>query len=227
MNPHDHEHEPIPGLPHDLPAGELIVWQGQPSWRAVGRHVFKGRLLAAYFAALLAIRAAVVIGAGEGLGGWLWVGVMALLFAAVLGFVGLMAWLHARTTIYTITTHRIVFRIGVALTTAWNLPFRRLASADLVQRDSGDGDIVLRLDDSERIGLLFFWPHTQPGHYLRPRPAMRALAEPDHVAAILGEAVRQWAAAEGLPRPVTRQHEPVAPVIGVSLTPEGGSPRAA
>ena len=78
MNPHDHEHEPVPGLPHELPAGEMIVWQGRPSWRSVGRHIFKARLLALYFGGLIAVRVAVAVAAGEGIAAWAQVAFMAV-----------------------------------------------------------------------------------------------------------------------------------------------------
>ena len=57
MTPHhEHEFEAAPGLPEPLPAGERILWQGAPDWRALAVHVFHVRKLAAYFAGILRVR---------------------------------------------------------------------------------------------------------------------------------------------------------------------------
>ena len=48
----EYENEPIPGLPGIPPAGEQILWQGSPGWRALARTAFHTRLIAGYFAAL-------------------------------------------------------------------------------------------------------------------------------------------------------------------------------
>ncbi|MFC7690375.1 hypothetical protein ACFQY5_13045 [Paeniroseomonas aquatica] len=53
----EHENEPIWGLPEQLPAGERILWQGRPDWRALTRRALHLPLLAGYFALLLATHA--------------------------------------------------------------------------------------------------------------------------------------------------------------------------
>ena len=45
----------IRGVPHALPEGEHILWQGAPEAGAVATHVFHWRLFMAYFAAMIAI----------------------------------------------------------------------------------------------------------------------------------------------------------------------------
>ena len=45
--------EPVKGLPELLPAGERMLWQGQPSWRALALRVFHVRKIAIYFTAIL------------------------------------------------------------------------------------------------------------------------------------------------------------------------------
>jgi hypothetical protein len=199
---------PVPGLPGPLPAGERIVWQGRPAWRPLWRRAFKGRWVAGYFAALLAARC---VSAAQGRQGAAGVGLLALAAGACLGLLALAAWLNARAAVYTITTRRVVLHVGVALPTTWNLPFKRLASADVAVRPAGDGDVVLRLTAPDRIGWLHLWPHAQPGHYVRARPALRALAEPDRVARLLAEAVRAWAEAEGSPARVADAFAAPAP----------------
>ncbi|HEU4408978.1 MAG TPA: photosynthetic complex putative assembly protein PuhB [Polyangiaceae bacterium] len=204
----DHEVPPVPGLPGPLPAGERIVWQGRPEWRALARQAFKVRWVAAYFAVLLAARAAAVPAPGH-------LAPPALAAAGCLGLLTLLAWLNARAAVYTITTRRVVLHVGVAVPTTWNLPFKRLAAADLKVRAEGDGDIVLRLTPPNRIGWALLWPHAQPWHVAPARPALRAIAEPARVASLLAGAVQAWAEAEAEP---TR----VAP--GIAATLPGAAP---
>jgi hypothetical protein len=116
-----------------------------------------------------------------------------------LGVLAAVAWLNAGAALYTITTRRVVLRIGVALPMTWNLPFKRLASADLKVRKEGDGDIVLGLKAPDRIAWLQLWPHAQPWRLANARPTLRTIAEPAHVASLLAEAVRAWAASDLAP----------------------------
>jgi hypothetical protein len=47
------------------------------------------------------------------------------------GIAGRLAWLSARTTVYTITDKRVVMRIGIVLSLTFNLPLRQIESAGL------------------------------------------------------------------------------------------------
>lgn len=190
------ENEPIPGLPELLPPGESIVWQGRPEWKTLARDTFQLRWLALYFAIFVTIRAVVAGREGQGMPGALEVGLGVARGATCIGILALMAWLNARATVYTITTRRIVMRIGVALPTTFNLPFKRLGSADLKKIKNGGaiGDIVLELSGSDRIAWLHLWPHVQPWHFSRSRPTLRAIPEARRVADLLGDAVQAWAA---------------------------------
>jgi putative photosynthetic complex assembly protein len=182
----EHEGEPIPGLPAELPPGEQLLWQGQPDWRRLARDVFKLHWLAWYFGFLCALRC--VVGWGDE--HWLRDLALSLLVSLTcLGVLALLAYLHARTSMYTITSRRVVMRIGIALPVTWNLPFKRLAAAQLATRTN---DIVLELAAPERVSFVQFWPHTQPGRVRHAHPCLRALAEPQRVAAVLGEAVHAW-----------------------------------
>ncbi len=196
MSAEEIEIETVPGLPGDLPDGETLLWQGRPEWRSLARYSFKVRLLAGYFAVFIALRLLVVLQQHQGLAG---LGKTMLMAGAALGSIGVLAFMaraYARTTIYTITSKRIVLRIGIALPMTWNLPFKRIASADLLVRKDGRGDISLRLSEPNRIAWLHLWPHAQPWHMKTARPMLRAIAEPDYVAGVLADAVRAWAQAE-------------------------------
>ncbi len=65
MSAMEHEDEPVPGLPQELPEGESIVWQGSPAWRPLARNVFKTRWVAAYFAVLVVARVVMLVSSGE------------------------------------------------------------------------------------------------------------------------------------------------------------------
>ncbi len=192
MSTDDLEHEPVVGLPKELPAGEAILWQGSPDWWSLARHTFKIRWLAAYLLAMTALR--VVFAAEEGSGALTSVITMLVAFVACIGLVAGFAFLHANATVYTITTKRVVMRFGIALPTAWNLPYRRLAAADLDLRDSGDGDILLQVTAPDRVRWVLFWPHAKG--LVTTRPVLRSLKNADKVASTLHDAVSGWAARE-------------------------------
>jgi hypothetical protein len=195
--------EAVPGLPHGLPHGERVVWQGRPEWRSLTVQTFKLGWLAAYFGVFAAARLVVALRQGQGAAGLLGVLLVVLLASACLGALCLMGWLYARSSIYTITTRRIVMRTGVALPMTWNLPFTRLAAADLILRGEADGDIALQLKAPDRIAWLHLWPHVASFHVVRARPTLRALTEPARVSALLRDAVQSWSTTAGAPVAVT------------------------
>jgi hypothetical protein len=185
------QHEPIPGLPELLPEGERIVWQGSPDWRRLAVDGFHLPWLAAYFGVFVVARgvAAVALdGATLGLA----VAQAALVVPLALlglGLVAALAWGHARATVYTITTRRIVMRLGIALPITFNLPFRELASADVREHGAGTGDIVVQLAGTNRLGWLHLWPHARPWHISRAQPMLRCVPRVKDVAAALAAAV--------------------------------------
>lgn len=216
---HDLEFEPIVGLPEELPEGESIVWQGRPSWRGLARETYKARWLAAYFGVLVLGRAVLAVQTGEGTEGVFSVLSMGLLSVACLGLVALLSWLQARATVYTITTERVVMRIGVALPMTWNLPFSKIQSADMVERGA-TGDVVFGLTAPHKIAWVYLWPHNAPWEIRRPRPAFRGLANAAEAASHLREAVAAWAdgreeSIEVNDAPV--EHVPSAIVVGPKL----------
>lgn len=186
----DHDFEPAYGLPELLPAGERLLWQGVPQWRVLAREALHVRKLAAYFGVLLAWRAVVVLGDGEGLVAvalsWLW---MLPLAALALGLLTTLAWLIGRTSVYSITDRRVVMRIGIVLTITFNLPYRTIEAAGLRIHPDGSGDITLTLAPAERIAYLHLWPHVRPWKVARTEPMLRALPDAQHVAQLLSNAL--------------------------------------
>lgn len=187
---HEHEYEPQYGLPEVLPAGEKLLWQGSPEWKALAVEVFHVRKLAFYFAVILALRAAFVLGDGgtlfDVLVSWAWLAPMA---GIALGIMLVLARLAARTTVYTITDRRVIMRIGIVLTVAYNLPFKRIESAGLMLRGKdGHGDLPITLKKGEQIAILQLWPHARPWHVARPQPMLRGLKDAQQVGAVLSAA---------------------------------------
>jgi hypothetical protein len=194
---HEHDHEPEYGLPEALPAGEKLLWQGSPAWRALAVEVFHVRKLCIYFALLLTLRAGFIVGDGGGvaevLSAWVWLLPMCALCIAA------MLWLArqtARTTVYSITSKRVVMRIGIVLNVTYNLPFKRITAADVLKRADGHGDIPLTLAAGDRIAILQLWPHARPWRLRRPEPMLRCVGDVATVAGLLSKA---WSEATGIP----------------------------
>ena len=210
---HDHDDfatEPVRGLPEELPHGEEILWQGQPSWWQLARESQNFWLVAGYFTFLFAWR---TIG-GAATESWAdsataasFFLVLGLIVCAILALVALM---QAKATVYTITNKRVAMRIGAALTMTLNLPFKKIANADLGVRKNGTGTIAFELmeDDGARLSYILTWPHVRPWRMKQTQPALRCIPDVRKVAAILAEA-----AETAVSEPVIERapaHQPVA-----------------
>lgn len=192
----DFAFEPVRGLPAVLPPGERMLWQGAPRWQDLAVHAFHARKAIWYFAVLAAFAAALRLGEGASLTvavrpfGWLVP--MGLAAAALLAG---LAYLSARTTVYTITSKRLVMRIGMAIQVSINLPFNQIDSAALRLFANGSGDIPLKITRKERLAFLLLWPHARPFHFAHPQPCLRAIPEADRVAGLLAAALSGQAVA--------------------------------
>ena len=175
-------------LPADIPEGERVLWFGRPEWVCLARHAYRADLVAAYFGALAIWNAvgeseagsmAVAIGIGKSL----------VLGAVCLALLGLLAWLSARTTLYVVTSRRIVMKVGIALPIFFNIPYSQIASAALRTFSDGTGEIPLALAPGRRIALLHLWPHARPFHIANPQPALRCIPGVGEVAVTLRQAM--------------------------------------
>ena len=175
-------------LPADIPEGERVLWFGRPEWVCLARHAYRADLVAAYFGALAICNAvgeseagsmAVAIGIGKSL----------VLGAVCLGLLGLLAWLSARTTLYVVTSRRIVMKVGIALPIFFNIPYSQIASAALRTFSDGTGEIPLALAPGRRIALLHLWPHARPFHIANPQPALRCIPGVGEVAETFRQAM--------------------------------------
>lgn len=199
MSAHDDfDFEPIRGLPQLLPAGETLLWQGSPDWRAHAVHVFHVRKMALYFAALLLAHIAHSISIGQTLAQGLLAVRGPFAFAcAALAVTLTIAWFSARTTVYSITSRRVVIRHGIALPMSVNIPFTAVHAAATKIYRGGLGDIAMKLTRGQRLGYCLTWPHVRRWHLLQPQPAFRAIADVSRVAQVLGSALRAFADANG------------------------------
>ncbi|GGB33737.1 photosynthetic complex assembly protein [Roseibium aquae] len=190
----EHDFEPVPGLPADLPKGEKILWQGRPATKLVSRRVMKVNWFAGYFAVLLVWTLAAGYADGRT---WPHVlfsaGAVLLLSAVFLGMMELFAWGVHKTTLYTITNKRVVMRIGVALSATFNLPFAKMVSADLRLDKRGGGDIALTMAQGHRLSFFSFWPHVRGYKSGSMVPQMICLKNAQQPARILADALSGYA----------------------------------
>ncbi|MFM8746118.1 MAG: photosynthetic complex putative assembly protein PuhB [Aestuariivirga sp.] len=186
----DFAFEPVRGLPALLPPGERMLWQGSPRWQDLAVHAFHARKAIWYFAALAAFSATLRLAEGATLDAAMrpfgWLVPMGL---AAAGLLAGLAYLSARTTVYTITSKRLVMRIGMAVQVSINLPFTQIDSAALRLFGNGSGDIPLKITKKERLAYLLLWPHARPFHFTHPQPCLRAIPEADRVAGLLAAAL--------------------------------------
>ncbi len=213
---HEHEFEPQYGLPERLPGGEKIVWQVSPDVAALAKDAFHFRTLIFYFAVLWVARVAPEISAGAGLMQLLislkWLAPLTLL---CLASVWALAWMTARTTVYTLTNKRLVMRLGIVLTVTFNLPLTRIASADLRKRAGSFGDIAVELAGNDHIAWVHLWPSVRPWRIARPQPMVRSVAQAAVLAAQLSEV---WAAQTGIAaQPAVENTKTDAPVVSPRL----------
>jgi Bacterial PH domain len=202
MSDHEeYEFEEIPGLPEKLPAGESIVWRGSPRWQGLAWRAYHLREVTIYFSVLLLFQFGAKLwlgrGLGEAAGEMLWVLPLAALAVALI--CGL-AWLSARTTIYTVTNRRIVMRIGIALPMTLNLPFESIGAVNLKSFSDGTGDLSISFIWKDRFAFLVLWPHARPWRVGRPEPTLRAIAGPEGVADVLGRVLTAHAGTGGAVR---------------------------
>jgi hypothetical protein len=173
-----------------LRRGEMFLWSGAPNWRSVARRVLHVWAVAGYFALLTLADLVQARLQGEGGAAALQAGLPGFLTGvATLLILTALAWGVARTTLYTITTQRIVLQFGLALPARLELPLERIASASVRVRDDHTGDIALRLFPGEHVAFLKLWPHARPWHWVRPEPMLRGVPQAARVAAPLCRAL--------------------------------------
>jgi Bacterial PH domain len=204
MSSAEYDYEAVPGVPGVLPAGERLLWQGGPEWHSFFQRALPLRAVLGYFGLLA---------------GWRFVSGLtetgSLQFAAVSAFwivplcltvVAIMAafsYAVARTTLYTITEKRVIFRFGLAVPVAINVPFAKIATADLNIFADGTGHIPLKIFGVDRFSFFLLWPHARGWQITHPQPMLKSVSDCAKVADILSAALA--ASQSGASAPVTVQ----------------------
>jgi len=184
------------GLPGRLPEGENLLWQARPSAASLVRHAFHIRLLGLYFGLILLACLVTEIRAG-------WPApeiAIAMLHKTGLALVPLAliviyAWAIQRSTVYNITSRRVVVSCGIALPMKINIPFARIDGAGLRRHADGTGDIPLHLGSAEKMSYFIMWPHARPWRVARTEPMLRCVPDVQEATSILARALSAHAAA--------------------------------
>lgn len=210
MDDHDDfAFEPVPGLPEKLPAGETLLWQGSPEWKALALDGFHIRKVAVYFALVLAWQLATgsaITPAGVAATA-AWTGGLALATIAILT---LLAYLYARGTIYTLSDRRIVIRSGLALPVTLNLPLALIDAASVTPQPLGTDGIVLSVARPNRVAWLVLWPNARRWHFNNPQPMLRCLRDAKVVAPLLARALEATGATSQARMPARMRALPAA-----------------
>ncbi len=187
----------IRGVAHALPDGERLLWQGAPDSGLVARHVFHRWLVVGYFALVTGWWLVGTIGTVEQDAFLPMLGMRLGLAALVIGTVEFLARVVARTTVYAITSRRLVLKIGMVLPMSINLPFSLVRNAAVGRFRDGSGQIALSLVPGSRVAYIALWPHCKVFSINQPQPVLRGLRDADAVAALLRDAVIADAAERG------------------------------
>jgi hypothetical protein len=176
-------------LPADIPVGERVVWHGRPDWVGLTRRAYRGDLIAAYFGVMTLWNFA----AEASVAGWTEASIAAgktvALGIVTLLLVCLLAWLSHRTTLYVVTSKRVVMKVGIALPIFFNIPFSEITSVAMHVFDDETGDLPLALTAGRRIAYLHLWPHARPFRFTNPEPSLRAVPKAMEVADLLRRAL--------------------------------------
>ncbi len=198
----------IRGVPHALPEGEHILWQGAPEAGAIATHVFHWRLFLAYFAVMTTVwvtSSALPFSSPAFLAG---LGVRVGLSALVMAIVFVLSRVVARTSWYAITSQRLVLRLGMVFEISINIPFTILDSAGVGVFKDGTGQVVLTLTKPNRLAYIALWPHCRVFSINQPQPVLRGLREPQRIGTLLAQAVADAAAAAS---PASASDSPLSP----------------
>jgi len=186
----DFDFEPIRGVPAPLPKGETILWRGGPSFKGLALRALHVRKVAIYFGLLMIWRFLSAQADGRTVGASLGYAAGLLPFAvAAIGILSLIAWGYVRTTVYTLTSRRLLIRSGISLPVTLELPLSKIASASLKLFGDGTGDIPIQVERGERVIAAYIWPNMRPWTWNRPQPMLRAVPDAQEAASRLASAL--------------------------------------
>ncbi|MEM1400303.1 MAG: photosynthetic complex putative assembly protein PuhB, partial [Pseudomonadota bacterium] len=184
-------------MPGPLPLGERIIWQGKPRWQTLTRQVFHTNLVLAYFGITALWGVGRVLNEGGSVQDAAHSVAPAVVSGAlVLAVFALLAWLAARTCVYTITNRRVLMRIGTALSKTIDIPFTAINAVEMKVGASGIGSISIRPTKDKTIPFFLLWPHVRPWRLRFPEPTLRALPNVEEIATLLTRRLALAAQAE-------------------------------
>jgi hypothetical protein len=189
-------------LPYDLQPGERVLWFGRPDPVSLWRRAYRAEIFGLYIAVMAAWVLVSETSSGGAAAGVLGAGKTLAAGAIGLAILGFLAWLSARTTLFVVTTRRLVLKVGIALPIFYNVPFAQIAGATLRLDSDGTGDVSVALTKGQRIAYLTLWPAARPGRFARPEPTLRCIPNAREVATALGAALREAAGDSSAARPV-------------------------
>ncbi len=208
----EHDYEPSPGVPEEIPDGERMLWQGPADFKSLLYSTFHVRELGVYFAILVALNMILDLTGGATVTATLASAATFTLLAAVaLALLTLYASLIARTTLYTLTNKRLVIRAGIAVPVTVNLPFSRIDGAALRIHADGTGEIAITTERSSRASFVLLWPMVKPFRFIRVQPVLRGIDDAQAVAELLAAQLEQAVADEARQPAGNVEHAPIEP----------------
>jgi uncharacterized membrane protein YdbT with pleckstrin-like domain len=139
----------------DLQAGEKVIYQGHPSWRAILGFYLKGALVGAAAGVLAAL-----INEGAGLG--------VVTFAVILAVTILVGFIRRVATVYTITDRRLNIKIGIVARRIQETRLQRVQNVNFTQ---GVYERIMQIGDVE-----FTTAGTDESNFI-----FAGVAQPEHV----------------------------------------------
>ena len=178
-----------PGKVH-LGPSEQMVWEGGPTFKSMLVRLYHVRAVAVYGVGL--ILADVVQAKLKGLTLWPALeaaGPATLTTVGAIAIFAALAWCSARTTRYTVTSHRVVMQCGLALPKTIGIPLTQIAGVAVRVRGDGTGDITLLPKPGSKLMYAKLWPFARPWHLRKPEPMLRDVPGAGYVGSVLSRNV--------------------------------------
>ncbi|GEM_PF-3505867 len=179
-----------PPPPVRLAPDEQMLWQGGPTFSSMAVRLYHIRAVAAY--GVFLILADIVQAKMQGLTLWPALeaaGPSLLTMAGGMAIFAALAWCSARTTRYTVTSHRVVMQCGLALPKKIGIPLHKVGAVAVRTRNDGTGDITLLPRPGTKLMYLKLWPFARPWHFRKPEPMLRDVPGAGFVASMLSRNV--------------------------------------
>ena len=174
------------GLPDHLPDGEQLLWQGKPDWKRLAINSFHIRKVAIYFTAIILAQSAWKLTNGTTFAEALQVvPKIAGLGCLACAILAAIAFATARTTNYTLTSKRVLMKVGIALPVIINLPLRQIDGVSFAATGNDCGTVCFKTGGDVRLAYMLLWPHAMPWQFMKPKPAFRDIPQVEEVASRL------------------------------------------